>query len=119
MEAVQQLERKQQKPPHSSIPGRAREEQMPPKQMFKVRRSANDQICVLFQVTRVTAPLLQTRITPQLRSSDLFMLAGGVIQQQLYPTAEEKRSDLELRKSTNAPSWDWGHGTFLRAGWSD
>lgn len=45
VEAVQQLERKQQTPPPNSIPGRAREEQMPPKQMFKVRRSANDQTC--------------------------------------------------------------------------
>lgn len=68
MEVVQQLERKQQKPPRSSIPGRAGEEQMPPKQMFKERRSANDQICVAFQVTRVSAPLLQTRPPPQLGS---------------------------------------------------
>lgn len=81
---MQQLERKQQKPPRSSIPGRAREEQMPPKQMFKVRRSANEQICVVLQVTRVTAPLLQTRTPPQL-GSKVCRLGRVFLPRLLYP----------------------------------
>lgn len=85
--------------------------------MFKARRSANDQICVVFQVTRGyrSAPA-------QLRSKDCCLgrifpcqdgsypslfstLADGVIQQQLYPAGqkvkwrEEKRSNLEHKRT--------------------
>lgn len=115
---MQQLERKQQKPPRSSIPGRAREEQMPPKQMFKAWRSANDQICVVFQVTRGSRPTpapppsKDGRPGPRLSPAEMvpseltFTSADGVIQQQLYPATQKvkrgrrgggrrKRSNLE------------------------
>lgn len=127
---MQQLERKQQKPPRSSIPGRAREEQMPPKQMFKAWRSANDQICVVFQVTRgsrpTPAPLGPRLSRPEMVPSEfIFTLADGVIQQQLYAATQKvKWGGLGggRRKgqtwSTNAPSWDWGtwHGSLSKHG---
>lgn len=92
---LQQLERKQQKPPHSSIPGRAREEQMPPKQMFKVRRSANDQVRVAFQVTYVPAPLLRARTTFR----RVFFPAGSVLRKLRSFLAEGAIQGQQLRSA--------------------
>lgn len=113
MEAVQQLERKQQKPPHSSIPGRAREEQMPPKQMFKVRRSANDQICVVFQVTYVCCPPLADEVDARACCFPVKIVLSKLISPHSEITAafhrqkvkkgKVKRSHLELRRNTNVP----------------
>lgn len=123
VEAVQQLERKQQKPPHSSIPGRAREEQMPPKQMFKVWRSANDQVRVMFQVTDAPAgeDHVLARFPCQVRSLQArFVLAEGAIHGQQLRSADKKvkmgrrkGQNLELRRSTKVPSWYRRHAAFL------
>lgn len=104
---------------------------MPPKQMFKVRRSANDQIRVVFQVTSVTAQLLQTimwllhfsvafcHFLSRPFFTHLFHISGCYRSRvTLYPT--DKRSKREGEKvknepkgrNTNVPSWDWGVGTF-------
>lgn len=129
---MQQLERKQQKPPRSSIPGRAREEQMPPKQMFKAWRSANDQICVVFQVTRGSCP---TPAPPPSKDGRPGPRRDGSIRAYFHvsrwchsATAVSRHTKGQMgeaggrRKgqtwSTNAPSWDWGtwHGSLSRHG---